>query len=51
MAWSIMSSRALKVKKDEDVNFPRVSGEEETVTVWKPERPYLERGEDTFQSC
>lgn len=35
MAWSMMSSRAFEVKKDEDVNFPRVSGEEETGTVWK----------------
>lgn len=45
MAWSIMSSTAFEVKENEDVNLPRVSREEETVTltVWKAERPYLER--------
>lgn len=51
MAWSIMSSTAFEVK-EKDVNLPRVSREEETVTltVWKAERPYLERGDDTFQN-
>lgn len=52
MAWSIMSSTAFEVKENEDANLPRVSREEETVTltVWKAERPYLERGDDTFQN-
>lgn len=35
MAWSIMSSTVFEVKEDDDVNLPRVSREEETVTLFR----------------